>query len=349
MKRLVFWITAIVISTTLSACDLPRSAPTMQEILTGKDQETYPFSIINADIEGFSPPNVEVYHSVEKEWKSFDSQIYHGNVQVGDEIIVSLWDPNSSSLLVAPGQRKTDFSPVLIDETATVYLPYLGTVNLNNLSVSEVREEIAERYQRVVPSGQVDVKINYGPLNSAQIISGVQNPGFYPIGRSLRISELLSLSGGPLLGLTNPTVHIRRENQTASVPLDFLITDSSYDIHLKGQDLLKIESDRRSYTVLGYAGRQEQIPFNKDQINLLEALANVGGVSDKQADITGIAVLRTQNQGNEVLYVHDISHAIGLKNARNFYMNNDDVLVVTESKYSAITKVLSLYFTGSRI
>ena len=61
-------------------------------------------------------------------------------------------------------------------------------------------------------------------------------------------------------------------------------------------DVILVEEDQRSFTALGALGGQTKVPLGNEQINAIEAVAMVGGLSTLLADPKGVFVLREEPQ-----------------------------------------------------
>ena len=115
---------------------------------------------------------------------------------------------------------------------------------------------------------------------------------------------------------------------------------------LRPGDVILVEEDQRSFTALGALGGQTKVPLGSEDINAIEAIAMVGGLSSNLADPTGVFVLRDEPQtvasrvlGQQVYgdqrmaYVLDLTRANGLFLARDFLIRDGDTVYVTEAPY----------------
>ena len=89
-------------------------------------------------------------------------------------------------------------------------------------------------------------------------------------------------------------VTVKRGNNTGRVWLRDLYANPRNDVALRPGDVILVEEDQRSFTSLGALGGQTKVPLGSEQINAIEAIAMVGGLSSNLADPTGVFVLRDE-------------------------------------------------------
>ena len=110
---------------------------------------------------------------------------------------------------------------------------------------------------------------------------------------------------------------------------------------------------------LGALGGQTKVPLGSEQINAIEAIAMVGGLSSNLADPTGVFVLRDEPMsvarnvlGQDVFgdqrmaYVLDLTRPNGLFLARDFLIRDGDTVYVTEAPYVQWQKTLGAITGG---
>lgn len=95
------------------------------------------------------------------------------------------------------------------------------------------------------------------------------------------------------------------------------------------------------------------MPFTKERINAIEALALVDGIDDGRANPKGILILRDyktkdlREDGSgpaktQVVFTVDLTSADSLFAARKFNVNPDDLVMATESSVTSIRTVFGL-------
>jgi len=127
------------------------------------------------------------------------------------------------------------------------------------------------------------------------------------------------------------------------------------DVALRAGDRIVVEEDRRSFTALGAAGGQTQVPFSSKELSVIEALAQVGGLNSQLADPKGIFIFREEPSfvANRVLgrtdildtqrfaYIVDLTKPNGMFIARDFNIRDGDTIYITEAPFVGWQKVLT--------
>ena len=128
---------------------------------------------------------------------------------------------------------------------------------------------------------------------------------------------------------------------------------------LRPGDIILVEEDERNFTALGALGGQTKVPLGNDEVNAIEAVAMVGGLSTTLADPKGVFVLREEPQSvaravlgrndiygdQRVAYVLDLTRPDGMFLARDFVIRDGDTVYVTEAPFVQWQKTLSAILT----
>jgi polysaccharide export outer membrane protein len=79
---------------------------------------------------------------------------------------------------------------------------------------------------------------------------------------------------------------------TATIPLQQLVSDPGEDIYAEPGDVLTLIRLPQTFSVFGATGRNAEIPFDADTINLAEALGKSQGLRDDLAKPEGVFLFR---------------------------------------------------------
>jgi len=147
---------------------------------------------------------------------------------------------------------------------------------------------------------------------------------------------------------------VRRRGRSGSIYLQDLFDNPALDISLRAGDDVIVEIDRRAFTALGASGAQARVPFPRGDMNVIEALAEVGGLNAQLSDPTGIFVFRREPKAvanrvaqTDVLadnepfaYVVDLTRPECIFIAKEFQIRDDDTIYITEAPFVAWSRVL---------
>ncbi|MEC8042875.1 MAG: SLBB domain-containing protein, partial [Pseudomonadota bacterium] len=238
---------------------------------------------------------------------------------------------------------------------------YVGEVEIRNLTQPAARAKIQEAMTEVAPEAQVQLAVQQGAGNAADLVGGVSAPGSYPLpSRNYSILSLIAAGGGISPGLENPLVRLLRGGHVYEIRAEQLMADPNLNTILRGGDKVVVAEDDRFFTALGATGREEVVPFTRESLTAMEALSTVGGLSDSRADLKSVLVLRDYPVDDtvptpegadysakgplqeQVVFAFDLTSADGLFVARKFEINPKDTVLGTETVVTSARTVLGL-------
>ncbi|WP_164870997.1 polysaccharide biosynthesis/export family protein [Mesobaculum littorinae] len=345
---------------TAGCGDLPRGGPTESDIV---GEVTEPGSGI-----AFYPVTRALIPAVEA-WPDLGAERYSGwpaatagstgqIIATGDRLEVRIWDSEDNSLLVSPATSQVELGPLVVSPGGSVFVPYVGDVRVAGLSPERARLSIQNRLSSIAPSAQVQAVLVAGEQSSVDLVSGVSQPGSYPLqNRNSSVLSLISRAGGIPPTLRNPRVKLQRGSTLYAISADTLFDNPQADAVLTGGDKIIVEEDERFFLTLGASGTQKTIDFPRDHVTALEAMSMAGGLVASRADPEGILILREYPrtaltagyQGpreERVIFAIDLTNADGLFAAKNLEIMPGDVIVATESPVTSLRVALGLIGTG---
>ena len=346
----------------LAACGtLPRGAGLESEVLAGQNQ------VVKADgnigtagddatelpaefaVETVTRANLAKFASwpaVGEKPRAWIARVDQPNTRIlapGDTVDIVIFSTEDNGLLTGPGQRMTNLPAMQISSSGQVFLPYVGAIKISGMSPDHAREVIQTAYTKASPSVQVQLSAQEGRGNTASVLSGVGKPGAYPLlDRDFTILDLLAVAGGLSDKLVNPQLRLQRGSKTYAISAKRLMDDTSLNTTLVGGDRVFVDEDDRTYLSLGATGTEASHRFTKDQITALEALSQIGGLSDARANAKGILILRSYPASSvrrdgkgprhlRTIFTLDLTSADGLFSAGQFLIRPGDVIYATES------------------
>lgn len=370
--RLRQHLTVLLTCLALAACTLPRGAGFESEVLRPEKARAADGSVLPADFAVFAVTRATqaqlatwpAVGAAGHAWIRRQKQPVSMIIAPGDLISVQVWDTEDNSLLAGPGHRVTSLADMKVSSSGSVFLPFVGDMRLAGMSPQTARARIEERYVTAIPSAQVQVSVKPGRANTANLVSGVENPGVYPLeDRDTTILSLIALGGGVRDSTPNPQVRLFRGDKVYGIALERLFADPGLDTTLVGGDRVIIEPEKRYFLSLGAAGREAEHLFPRDRVSALDAMSIVGGVSDTRANPKGILILReypaaavrADGSGpphSRMVFTLDLTSADGLFSAGNFMIQPGDLVYVSESTVTVARTVFeligSVFGTASR-
>jgi len=338
----------LLVCLTLAACSLPRGAGLQSEVLAaqtnpeGEDVSDFSVFAVTRDTVGF----LNDWPTIGRRgygWISHTDQPSSLIIAPGDIVSVTVWDADDNSLLAGPGGRVAQLQPVTVSSSGSIFLPFVGNLRIAGMSPQSARDRIEERYLETTPSAQVQLNVEPGRANTANLVAGVAAPGVYPLaGRDVTVLELISMGGGVSGNLTNPQIRLMRGNDIYGTSIDRLYDNPRLDAVLRGGDRVIVEEEERYFLSLGAAGQEARHLFPADHVTALDALAEIGGIADSRADPQGILILRDYPRSalgtaphappkERMVFAIDLTSADGLFSAGEFHLMSGDLVYATES------------------
>ncbi len=356
MQKIFKIFVTLVTLFAASACTLPRGAAIQGEIVRNQKDEDAAFSVIpvkSNSVEQLSkwPATGWAGHY---HWFSGTRGPKSNIIRAGDLIDLVIWDNQDSSLLTSATDKNVQMSGLRVSSTGTIFVPYINEVTVAGSTPERAREMIEERLEIVVPDAQVQLSMQPGADNSVDAVRGFASPGTYPMpSRDFSVLSLISAAGGISSDLENPLVRIVRSDRSYEIRADTLFERPSANVVLRGGDKVIVEEDERYFVALGATGSETIVPFNKEHVTAIEALALLGGINDTRANPKGILILREYSRKDlrsdgtgpiktQVVFTIDLTSAEDIFAARKFQINPQDLVMATESPVGSIRTVFGL-------
>jgi polysaccharide export outer membrane protein len=121
------------------------------------------------------------------------------------------------------------------------------------------------------------------------------------------------------------------------------------DIAVQKGDEIVVRANLRTFTVLGAVIKAANVELTKSNLTLLEALGQVGGLSDERANKTGVYVFRMGDIQNNPsararVFRLDLGQPVSIFVAQQFGMQPRDVIYVTNAPLYEYNKILTAIY-----
>ena len=358
-------ITALWLCLTLAACSVPRGAGFEAEVLAASERDANGEAVYDFEVHEVTRdtlpilarwPSVGTARSYS--WIDASSQPASLLIAPGDTLSVVIWDAEENSLLTSPGQRVAQLQDVTVGSDGRIFIPFVGEMRVAGMAPGTARSRIEEELIATVPSAQVQVQVVPGRSNTANLVSGVNRPGVYPLpDRNTSVLAMIAEGGGVQNNMINPQVRLFRGRDVYGTSVAKLFENPALDTVLRGGDRVIVEPEERSFLSLGAANSQSVHLFPTDHVTALDALAIIGGVEENRADPQGILVLRQypahslRRDGSgpakdRVVFALNLTSADGLFSAGQFHIEPGDLVYATESPVTTARTVFGLIGAG---
>lgn len=339
---------------TVSACGLPRLGPTRSEIFDSSVQEQGDAFVVEVNqrvIEATSVVEALGFSSAFRNAAGTSTEV----IQPGDTLTLTIYENVQDGLLASEGQSSSVIDEIQVDGQGFIFVPYAGRVRAAGNTPNALREILTRSLDEQTPDPQVVVRRAPGDGATVAVAGGVSAQGIVPLSRPTQtLTGVLAAAGGVSIEPDIARVTVVRGGHRGTVWFNDLFTHASLDIGMRGDDRVLVEEDTRTYTAIGATGTQARVPFDSQSISALEALATVGGLSPTQGDPTGVFILRNEPEeiaqhvlgrddihgSQRMIYVIDLTEPVGLFEARDFIIRDEDTIYVTTAPFSQFSQVL---------
>ncbi|MDE0589035.1 polysaccharide export protein [Halocynthiibacter sp. C4] len=347
-------VALLVFVAAVSACTLPRSGPSRNEIFTSsilEDGNSFVVEVNDHVTRATSVPPALGFSAEFRNAGVLGSDV----IRPGDRLGVSVWENTDVPILGVP-QTATVLEEIQVDGEGFIFVPYAGRIRASGNTPEALRNMITRKLDQQTPDPQVTVRRLAGDGSTVALMGAVTGQGVYAIERPTRtLGAMLARAGGVSIEPEQAQITVTRGNRKGTIWLDDLYANPEMDIPLRGGDQILVERDKRAFTAMGATGGQQRVNFETQTISAIEALALVGGLNSNLADPTGIFVFRdepadiankvmgrTDLKGDQrVIYVLDLTKPNGIFEARDFAIREQDTIYVTEAPYTRFQKTLS--------
>jgi len=215
-----------------------------------------------------------------------------------------------------------------INESGEIYIPNVGPIYVNGLSIEEAAEKIksklASTIYRAINTGKTKVQVMLGKIRSIRVtvIGQAKKPGTFTVSSLTTLYNILYLCGGPTSMGSYRDIQIIRGNQlkrTADL-YDFLVEGNQKDnIILQEGDVVRIPYYKNRVTLSGSVKREGKFEMLEGE-TFTNLLKYCGGFSDNAYRGT-VTVVRITDTAKKII-------DLNASNFSSFKTNGSDKYIV---------------------
>ncbi len=275
-------------------------------------------------------------------------QSYEYLIGPGDVISVIVYD-HPELTIPAGSERTAAETGNRVRPDGTMFYPYVGRIQVEGMTLEELRGLLASRLAEVITDPQVEVGIAAFRSQKVYVSGAVEQPGAQPLTIvPMTVLDAISDAGGARADADWHRIILTRDGREEQLSLYAMLQqgDLTQNRLLRNGDLLHVPSaENQNVVVLGQVLKPGSIPLGNDRLSLTDALARAGGVNESRAQPSGIFVVRGNPPESEKLatvYQLDISDATRLMLGTRFPLQPQDVVYVTSAPLARWNNVISL-------
>lgn len=347
------FVIALALGAGLAGCQaVPGDGPWMADA-SSRSTEALPFDVID-----LTPTSVVAYRppaTVDR--PSITANLSAGGrvaVAAGDVLKVRIFEPYEGSIFPTIQRPGAELGNQRVTDDGTINVPYVGTVRVAGLDLGQIERRIATQLGTKAQDPQVIVEFVADRTHTVMVSGDVKSPGRVSILEGVRsVVEAINRAGGIDSGgkgsglATQFEIALRRRGQVI-LTAQFSDLLAGGDVGIQKGDEIVVRPNTRVYTVLGAVQKAGNVEL-KSTLTLLEALGNVGGLSDERANKTGVFVFRMGDiQGNPAararVFRLDLNQPVSIFVAQQFGIQASDVVYVTNAPLYEYNKILNAIY-----
>ncbi len=292
-------------------------------------------------------------------------------IGVGDFVGITIFEAGAGGLFVPaePGTRSGNYvqlPPQQVDSGGTILVPFAGSIRAAGRSPQAVAKDIQTRLADRALEPQAIVTVTERRSDSINVTGDVTTSTHFSLDPGgERLAGAVARAGGPKYPPYESLVTLQRGKATSGAYLSEIMRDPAQNISLRPGDTIYVSRVQRYYLALGAVGPGQflgvvnrRVAFEDSRLTMAGALAKVGGLADDRANARAVFLYRFEPRGTlgdigvpvtpstaplvPTVYFVDLVDPAGYFYANEFMMRNDDLIFVSNSPSTDVTKFLAL-------
>jgi polysaccharide export outer membrane protein len=250
----------------------------------------------------------------------------------------------------------------MVDVHGYISVPYVGKLNVAGKTLNQIEKKITSSLKGKANYPQVMVKLVKNISSTVTVVGDVKHSGLVPLTpKKERVLDAIAKAGGVKAPINKVTIQMTRAGVTQSMALEKIIKSPSQNIFLQPADILTAYYQSLSFTVLGATGKNTEVNFETQGINLAQALGRMEGLKDNQANASALFIFRFEEHEHISVNKHKkalvkskipVIYQVNLNDPRTFFMaqnfpiKDKDVIYVSNAPGTELYKFLRMIGAG---
>lgn len=254
-----------------------------------------------------------------------------------------------------PSATSTNLPTVIVDTDGYIQLPYIGRINVLGKTPGDLNRAIERAMVGLSQRPQALVTVKQNAFNVYYVSGDVRSPGRFELGLPRqRLLDALARAGGTVNPPDDMTVRMTRAGSAFEARLSTIDAAGAENILLLPGDRVELFNRPRTFLTFGATDKVAQLPFSAAQVSLAEALARIGGPSERSADPKAIYVFRWPLPAPSMTPVAPIIYRLNMTRADSYFlsqrfaMQDKDVIYIATASSNApakLTQIISQLFS----
>jgi polysaccharide biosynthesis/export protein len=281
-------------------------------------------------------------------------------VDIGDAVEVTIWEAPPATLFGGAAAdtrigtaistaRPTVLPEMRIGPDGTITVPFAGAIQARGRTLQSIERDIVARLKGLANMPQALVRLVGNETATVTVVGEFAQSARLPLSpRGERLLDAIAKVGGVRSPVNLTTIQITRDGKSFRLPLTQIIEQDRNNITLARNDVITALFQPYSFTVLGAAGRNDEVRFEALGISLSQALGRVGGLQDGRANPRGVFLFRWADRSDPaalrdpVIYSFDFKDPAVYFMAQQFPMQDGDLIYVTNSPVAELQRFVGI-------
>lgn len=377
MRAKLISLLGLLMATTLSACQVlnnwqPNAGPTKKTIEEQVNASNSGLTIIDIDTHIV---NLTSHLTPIKRFSDYyqSSSQFSNTINAGDVVDVSIWEAppallfgTASDITGLSGSKEVKLPEQMVDSRGQITVPFVGKLVVTGKTPQQVQDMIVSGLAKKANKPSAVVRIAKNNSADVTVIGEVNNSTRMPLtGKAERVLDAIAAAGGTKHPSSRVTVQLNRKGQSVEMPFEAIVSDPRQNVILQKGDVVSVNYQTKSFTVLGAVTKNDEISFETGGISLMQALARAGGLNDNRADARGVFIFRQESVGVlnpeqvlalpmqfryaqqvPVVYRLNLKDPINYIVAQNFAIKDKDLIFVSNAPAAEFGKFISMISQG---
>ncbi len=302
-----------------------------------------------------------------------DGTLASSVIEIGDSLDISIWEAPpatlfgtmiggsqlaaSSTLRPVPDARGTNLPEQMVGRSGMVVIPFAGRIQASGRTPDAIAQDIRTHLLGKAHDPQIIVRRSRNAAANVTVVGEVVTSGRMPLtARGERLLDALASAGGVRQPVGKMTIQVTRGDHVGIMPLEVVIKDPKQNIRLQADDVVTLLFQPYSFTVLGAAKVNQEVPFEGTGLTLAQAFGRMGGLDDQRANPKGVFIFRfedpsvfrdggqgmptTKDGKVPVIYRVNMRDPTTLFVAQSFPIKDKDVVYVSNAPLADFAKFL---------
>lgn len=277
----------------------------------------------------------------------------------GDSLKISIIETPPAILFTgssdtgAPRTGLTELPIVTVDSNGLISLPFVGILKVNDKTPSQIQNEIVEKLSGIANRPQIIITILEKRSSTITVIGDKFSGKMTLTAKGERLLDAVAMLGDSMYDIKDTLIQLTRNKKNSQIPLSSVLSNPQFNIYLQQNDVITLINKPNSFISMGATGVTKEVRFEAVGIDLIQALARIGGLNDNKANAKGVFVFRYQdnllvNNKKETMptvYQIDLTNPNSFFIMKNFQVQNNDIVYVASAPIVELQKFLYAVFS----